>query len=101
MLSNITGTKPVLVPPKSAVSELMGLYVIVALLLSLSWLLGLLNFSFLWVFGIIFCLFIVWKTRLRNTVERNIDWHKEHFQRKRALRQEETVEWLNFVMNRW
>jgi len=91
----------VLVPPKTAVNELMGLYVVVSFMLSVAWFLGSLDFSFLWVFGLIFSLFLVWKTRLRNIVERNIDWHKEHFQRKRALRQEETVEWLNFVMNRW
>lgn len=89
------------VQPKSAVNQLMGLYIIVSFMLAMAWFLGTLNFSFLWVFAIIFCLFIVWKTRLRNIVERNLDWHKEHFHRKRALRQEETAEWLNFIINRW
>lgn len=95
------GEPGALVPPRSAVAELMGLYIIVSFLLALSWLLGTVECSFLWIFGIIFCLFIVWQTRLRNIVERNLDWHKEHFQRKRALRQEETAEWLNFIINRW
>lgn len=89
------------VAPKSAVNQLMGLYVIVALLLSLSWLLGSMSFSFLWIYGIIFGLFIVWKTRLQTLLERTLDWHKEHHNRKRALRQEETAEWLNFIINRW
>ncbi|KAL4237453.1 hypothetical protein ACF0H5_002170 [Mactra antiquata] len=89
------------VPPRSAVNQLMGLYVIVAFMLALSWFLGNFSFSFLWVFGIIFGLFVVWKTRLREIVERNLDWHKEHYHRKRALRQEETAEWLNFIVNRW
>lgn len=89
------------VAPRSAVNQLMGLYVIVAFMLALSWVLGNFSFSFLWVFGIIFGLFVVWKTRLREIVERNLDWHKEHYHRKRALRQEETAEWLNFIINRW
>ncbi|XP_052767239.1 uncharacterized protein LOC128208010 isoform X2 [Mya arenaria] len=89
------------VNPRSAVNQVMGLYIIVAFTIASSWLLGAFNFSFLWVFGLIFALFIVWKSRLRNTVERNLAWHKEQFHRKRALRQEETAEWLNFIVNRW
>ncbi|XP_060558293.1 uncharacterized protein LOC132718594 [Ruditapes philippinarum] len=89
------------VAPKSAVNQLMGLYIIVAFLLALSWFLGSMSCSFLWIFGIIFGLFIVWRTRLQEILERTLDWHKEHHNRKRALRQEETAEWLNFIINRW
>ncbi|XP_053395877.1 uncharacterized protein LOC123544970 isoform X2 [Mercenaria mercenaria] len=101
-MSKSGGSKVVEVEaPQSAVNQLMGLYVIVAFLLALSWLLGNMSFSFLWIFGIIFGLFIVWKTRLREILERTLDWHKEYHNRKRALRQEETAEWLNFIINRW
>lgn len=89
------------VAPRTLVNQLFGLYLIVAFMLSLSWLLGTLSYSFLWIFAIIFGLFIVWRTRLKDLVDRNLEWHTQHYHRKRALRQEETAEWLNFVINRW
>jgi len=95
------GNKLQTLNPRSAVNQVMGLYIIVAMTIALSWFLGNFDFSFLWVFAMVFGLFIVWKSRLRNIVESNLQWHKEQFHRKRALRQEETVEWLNFAVNRW
>ncbi|XP_052272099.1 extended synaptotagmin-1-like isoform X2 [Dreissena polymorpha] len=89
------------IAPNAAVNQVMGLYIIVSFTIALSWFLGAMNCSFLWVFAMIFGLFIVWKTRLRDVVEKNLEWHRERFHRKRALKQEETTEWLNFLINRW
>ena len=88
-------------PPKSMVVHMLGLYLIVALMLALSWILGTFSFSFLYVFAIIFGLFCFWITHLKNTFNRIIESHKTYFLRKKALRQEETAEWFNFIINRW
>ena len=88
-------------PPKSAVNQLMSLYLVVACTVCIAWFLGTQSFSFLWVFLLVFVLFMIWRGRLRRVVEHNIEWHRENLCRKRALRQDETAEWLNFLINRW
>ena len=88
-------------PPKTLVAHMLGLYFIIAFMLCLSWILGTFSFSFLWVFTIIFGLFMFWISYLQNTFNKIIDSHKTFFLRKKALRQEETAEWLNFIINRW
>ncbi|KAK3591562.1 hypothetical protein CHS0354_041607 [Potamilus streckersoni] len=93
--------KTVFSPPNGTTEHFAGIYLIIALCMSISWVLGTLSFSFTWVFLLLGGLFLLWTTRFSNVVKSHLLWHEEHLFRKKALRHNETVEWLNFLINRW
>ncbi|XP_021363812.1 extended synaptotagmin-1-like isoform X2 [Mizuhopecten yessoensis] len=86
---------------EKTVNQLLWVYLLVSASLSLAWGLGVWGCSFLWVFIVIAALFVVWKTKLTNIVKRHLSMEEQRIHRKKALRQSETLEWLNFVFNRW
>jgi len=82
-------------------NEQLCVYLFVAAAMGISWILGWFQFSFFWVFVVIFATFFVWKTRVLSLTERYVRQCELHVHRKRALNQHESVEWLNFLINRW
>lgn len=77
------------------------IYIFVAIIIACAWILGVFEFSFLWVFGLIVITFLVWWGKVMTLTEQSIKYKEVLIHRKRALRQSETTEWLNFVINRW
>ncbi|XP_052057686.1 uncharacterized protein LOC127698326 isoform X4 [Mytilus californianus] len=85
----------------TTLSKLLGVYILVCFVVSASWAIGHYQCSFLWVFLLISGLFVLWKTKLTNIVQNRMYQEELRIHRKRALRQSETAEWLNFIINRW
>lgn len=81
--------------------ELGYFYLFVASVVACSWIFGALGLSFIWTLGLIAILFSIWRTKLFNLIRRILDLEQLSIHRKRALRQNETTEWLNFLFNRW
>ena len=77
------------------------LSITMCILVVFSYVIGYLQMTFL--IPIILCLYAVWIWKLKTT-EIN-DWfyneHEMREHRRRALEHAETVEWLNFLLNRW
>lgn len=67
----------------------------------IAWLLGKADVSILWIFALLAWVFLWWK----NTATRVIDLAAKQAEidkrREKALSNAETVEWLNFLINRW
>jgi len=76
-------------------------YLFVAASIISAWFLGSWGFSFLWVFGVVALVFIVWKGKVLVLTEQFLKVKEIEVHRRRALRQSETTEWLNFIINRW
>ncbi|GAB1609829.1 extended synaptotagmin-1-like isoform X3 [Argonauta hians] len=76
-------------------------YLFVASIVAIAWFLGAFGFSFIWTLGLIGILFSIWKTKLFNLIRKISSLEQLAVHRKRALRQNETAEWLNFLFNRW
>ena len=70
-------------------------------MIAASWTLGVTGFSFIWVFLLIVITFTVWWSKVMTMTERHVRMKEMVMHRKRALRQSETAEWLNFFINRW
>ncbi|ESN99313.1 hypothetical protein HELRODRAFT_162834 [Helobdella robusta] len=82
-------------------NDQMMLYIFILSMLLLSFFLGYFQFSLFWIFIIGLLTLFVWNRRALDLTERFI-WEQETLlHRKRALRQNETCEWLNFLINRW
>lgn len=77
------------------------IYLFVSIIIIVSWLLGTWNMSFVWAFFLVFVTFLVWRTKVLSLTEEYIHQQEIFIHRKRALRQSETTEWLNFILNRW
>ncbi|CAL1533878.1 unnamed protein product [Lymnaea stagnalis] len=86
---------------KKAVTSFVGMYILVAGIVALAWLLGYFDFSFLWVFISIAALFIIWKAKISRIIAQHLSHEEDVLYRKRAFRQNETAEWFNFLLNRW
>jgi len=82
-------------------NEQLYVYLFVAGALVVCWLLGLYQFSFVWVFAVIFLTFVMWKIRLLSVTEYFLRQCELRMHQRRALSQSETAEWLNFVIRRW
>lgn len=83
------------------ISQLMGLYFVVALAISAAWVLGTMQMEFYWTFLLSGMIFVVWRTKLKQILRNKIFAVECLIHRKRALRQNESSEWLNFILNRW
>lgn len=77
------------------------LYIFVSGVIATSWILGYMEFSFLWSFILIVFTFLVWWGKVITLSEEHLKYHETLLHRKRALRDSETTEWLNFIINRW
>jgi len=84
-----------------AVTGLTGMYLLVACAVSGSWLIGFLEFSFVWAFLLITGLFVVWQAKISQIIKQHLNVEESVLYRRRAFRQNETAEWLNFLLNRW
>uniref|UniRef100_T1JGR7 C2 domain-containing protein n=1 Tax=Strigamia maritima TaxID=126957 RepID=T1JGR7_STRMM len=82
-------------------SQLMHSYVLVSCCLLLSWLLGQMDFSIAWVVLLLLFLAAVWLSNFNRLIEDSVAFEKLRLHRQRALRTDESVEWLNFLINRW
>jgi Ca2+-dependent lipid-binding protein len=95
-------------PPGSAeesgqkvVTGLTGMYILVACAVSCAWLIGYFELSFVWAFILLAGLFLVWQAKISKIIKRFLACEEVNLYRKRAFRQNETVEWFNFLLNRW
>ena len=77
------------------------LYIFVSAIIAITYVLGSMEFSFIWVFLLITLTFVVWWGKVLHLTEEHVKYHEQLVHRKRALRHMETAEWLNFVVNRW
>ena len=82
-------------------NEQMKIYLFVLIMYLLIFWIGLLGCSLFWVFVIAFATFSLWKRKVFSLTERYIKEKETILHRKKALRQSETCEWLNFIVNRW
>lgn len=82
-------------------NEQMKIYLFVLIMYLLIFWIGLLGCSLFWVFVIAFVTFSMWKRKVFSLTERYIKEKETILHRKKALRQSETCEWLNFIVNRW
>lgn len=85
------------------VTGLTGMYILVAGAVSCSWLIGYFELSFVWAFLLIASLFLIWQAKINKIVKHYLNIEEISLYRKRAFhfRQNETAEWLNFLVNRW
>ncbi|CAH3128724.1 unnamed protein product [Porites lobata] len=67
----------------------------------LTWFLGAYGFSFVWSGFIIPLIFTVWYRKNCRIIDDRVREAEIKVHRRKALRDEETAEWLNFVLNRW
>ncbi len=77
------------------------IYIFVSAVIASAYVLGCMDFSFMWVFFMIAATFGVWWGKVLHLTEDHIKYHETLVHRKRALRHSETTEWLNFIINRW
>lgn len=82
-------------------NQQLVIYLFVASVIILAWVLGSLHCSFLWTFFLIVLTFMVWWNKVLLLTEKYIKEKEMLVHRRRALRQSETTEWLNFIINRW
>lgn len=66
-----------------------------------SWLLGATGLSLAWLLLLLALVAAVWKASLVRLVEAAVNYETLRVRRKRALTQDETAEWFNFLLNRW
>jgi Ca2+-dependent lipid-binding protein len=66
-----------------------------------SWLLGATGMSLAWLLLLLALVAAVWKANLIKLVESAVNYETLRVRRKRALSQDETAEWFNFLLNRW
>ena len=77
------------------------IYIYVSIVIVIAWILGTFQVSFLWIFFLIVLTFGVWWGKVLYLTEEHIKNKEIQVHRKRALRQSETAEWMNFIINRW
>ena len=68
---------------------------------AITWFLGAFGFSFVWTGFIIPLIFTVWYRKNCRIIDDRVREAEIQVHRRKALRDEETAEWLNFVLNRW
>ena len=74
---------------------------ILCILIIVSYLLGYFQLTFL--VPVLLCMYAVWVWKLKSNEIHDWFYHEHEMRehRKRALENAETVEWLNFLLNRW
>jgi hypothetical protein len=82
-------------------AQLSWTLIFVAVSVVCSWLLGTTGLSLAWLLLLLALVAAVWKTSLVRLVEAAVHYETLRVRRKRALSQDETAEWFNFLLNRW
>ena len=82
-------------------NQQMLVYLLVACVIISAWALGTLGCSFIWIFCLLFVTFWIWYKKVTSIVEKALRKKETLLLRRRNLRQSETAEWLNFILNRW
>lgn len=82
-------------------NQILIIYIFICCIVVLAWCLGTWQQSFFWVFCLVVVIFFVWKGKVLSLTEQYIKEKTLLMHRKRALRNNETTEWLNFIINRW
>jgi len=82
-------------------NEQMVIYLIFCSAIVVAWVLGSWQFSFVWTFVIALITLAIWRSKVMTLTERNIQYRETILHRRRSLRQSESAEWLNFIINRW
>ena len=82
-------------------NQQMLVYLLVACVIIGAWALGTLGCSFIWIFCLLFVTFWIWYKKVTSIVEKALRKKETLLLRRRNLRQSETAEWLNFILNRW
>lgn len=67
----------------------------------LAWLLGRLAFGVFWLLALIILVVIWWRSKISWLLELVCKDADVEARRDRAFQDTETVEWLNFILNRW
>lgn len=80
---------------------LLRLSLFVCAVVAITWFLGAFGFSFVWTGFIIPLIFTVWYRKNCRIIDDRVREAEIQVHRRKALRDEETAEWLNFVLNRW
>jgi len=79
----------------------LRLSLFVCAVVAITWFLGAFGFSFVWTGFIIPLVFTVWYRKNCRIIDDRVREAEIQVHRRKALRDEETAEWLNFVLNRW
>ncbi|XP_020623204.1 tricalbin-1-like [Orbicella faveolata] len=79
----------------------LRLSLFVCAVVAITWFLGAFGFSFVWTGFIIPLIFTVWYRKNCRIIDDRVREAEIQVHRRKALRDEETAEWLNFVLNRW
>lgn len=79
----------------------LRLSLFVCAVVAITWFLGAYGFSFVWAGFIIPLIFTVWYRKNCRIIDDRVREAEIKVHRRKALRDEETAEWLNFVLNRW
>ena len=82
-------------------NEQMVVYLLVCFAIVAAWILGSWQFSFVWTFVIALFTLVIWRSKVLTLTERNLQYRETILHRRRSLRQSESAEWLNFLLNRW
>jgi Ca2+-dependent lipid-binding protein len=82
-------------------AQLNWMLMFVAVSVVCSWLLGTIGLSLAWLLLLLALVAAVWKTSLVRLVDAAVSYETLRVRRKRALSQDETAEWFNFLLNRW
>lgn len=82
-------------------NQVLIIYIFICCIVILAWCLGTWQLSFFWVFCLVVIIFFIWKGKVLSLTEQYIKEKAVLIHRKRALRHNETTEWLNFIINRW
>jgi Ca2+-dependent lipid-binding protein len=73
----------------------------VGIFIALAWLLGRFEFGFFWLLGLMVFVILWWKCKISWLLELVCKDADLEARRERAFHDTETVEWLNFILNRW
>jgi Ca2+-dependent lipid-binding protein len=82
-------------------NEQIIVYLIICIVIVIAWILGSWHFSFVWIVGIAFITLIIWCNKVVKLTERNLQYREAALHRRQSLRESESAEWLNFLLNRW
>ena len=77
------------------------LIISVLILTFVAWILGKQDVSIIWIFCLLLWMFFWWKNTASKVIELAAKEAEIDERRKKALTNYETVEWLNFLLNRW
>ena len=67
----------------------------------LAWVLGRIEASIVWIFALLVWIFLWWNNNATRIIELAVEEAENDTRKQRALKNAETAEWVNFLLNRW